>query len=200
MMNRCEENPVVLLVLNQERAQADLDAAALRCPGCAGQLRSWGFARSRSLRLSCGARTWLRPRRTRCASCAATHVLLPAQSPPRHAYAIDVVGQALLARATGHGYRTISADLNVPADTVRGWVRRATGRAEWLRVEGLTTAHECDSTLPAVDPAGAALADALVALGTAAAAVTRLLGPIGAPWQIIAMIARGQLIAPVRSG
>lgn len=86
---------------------------------------------------------------------------------------MDVVGQARLASATGHGCRTISADLNVPADTVRGCVRRATGRAEWLRGNGLTTARECDSMLPAVDPAGAALADALVALGTAAAAVTR---------------------------
>jgi hypothetical protein len=72
--------------------------------------------------------------------------------------------------------------------------RRVAARAR------LTTARECDSMLPAVDPAGAALADALVALGTAAAAVTRLLDPIAPPWQIIAMIARGQLIAPVRSG
>jgi hypothetical protein len=66
----------VLLVLNQEQAQADLDAEVLHCPGCGGQLRPWGFARSRSLRLPGGARTLLRPRRTRCASCTATHVLL----------------------------------------------------------------------------------------------------------------------------
>ena len=190
----------MLLVLNQEQAQSDLDAEVLHCLGCGGQLRPWGFARSRSLRLSGGARTLLRPRRTRCASCTGTHVLLPAQSPPRHVYAMDVVSQALLASAIGHGYRTISADLDVPADTVRYWVRRATGRAEWLRGQAVTMANACDPMLPAIEPAGSTLADALAALGTAAAALTRRLGPIAPPWQIIAMITRGQLIAPLRSG
>jgi hypothetical protein len=190
----------VIVVLDQARAQRDLAAAALRCPGCAGALRQWGFARARSLRLSCGARTSLRPRRVRCTSCAVTHVLLPAQAPARHAYAIDVIGQALLASARGQGHRAIGAELAVPADTVRGWIRRATGRAEWLRVQGTLRALECDPMLPAAVPAGSALADALSALGLAAAAVVRLLGPIAPPWHIIAMLGRGRLLAPFRSG
>jgi len=49
-------------------------------------------------------------------------------------------------------------------------------------------------------PAGSALADAVSALATAAAAMVRRLGPLAPPWQIIAMIARGQLLALVRSG
>lgn len=48
--------------------------------------------------------------------------------------------------------------------------------------------------------AGIGLADALSALGTAAAALTRRLGPIAPPWQLIAVITGGRLLAPLRSG
>ena len=85
-------------------------------------------------------------------------VLLPAIAPARHGYAIDVVGQVLLARARGRTHRTIGAELGIPADTVRGWIRRVTARAEWLRVQGTTMAHQVDSMLPATVPAGSALA------------------------------------------
>lgn len=125
MIDRCREKQRLIVVLHEAQAHRDLAAAALRCPGCAGPLRQWGFARTRSLRLSCGGRTSLRPRRARCTACAVTHVLLPAQAPARHAYAIDVVGQALLASARGQGHRVIGAQLAVPAGTVRGWIRRA---------------------------------------------------------------------------
>ena len=124
----------MILVLDQ--AQADLGGSELRCPDCSGQLRRWGFARTRSLRCSGGGRVTLRPRRVRCASCRVTHVLLPAPAPPHRAYTIDVVGQALLASACGQSHRTIGADLGVPADTVRDWIRRVRARAEWLRVQG----------------------------------------------------------------
>lgn len=86
----------------------------------------------------------------------------------------------------------------MPADTVRGWIRRATARAEWLRIQGTTRAYQCDPLLPAITTAGSPLADALCALGVAAAAVRRLLGPIAPPWQMIAVVARGQLLAPLR--
>src|ERR1019366_5001896 len=147
-MGRCEKEPAVILVLDQ--AQADLAGPELTCPHCPGRLRRWGFARTRSLRSSGGGRVWLRPRRVRCASCRVTHVLLPALAPPHRAYTIDLVGQALLASACGHSHRAIGADLGVPPDTVRDWIRR--------------------------------------------------LGPAASPWQIIAMIACGQLLAPVRGG
>ena len=188
----------MIVVLDPQRAQADLAAARLRCPGCTGPLRPWGFARARSLRSSCGAATSLRPRRARCSGCAATHVLLPASAPARHAHTIDLIGLALLASAHGSSPQTISAELAIPADTIRGWVRRATGRAEWLYTQGILAAHRSDPMLPASVPRRSALADALDALASAAAAVVRLLGPVGTPWQIIAMIAGGQLLAPLR--
>lgn len=190
----------MIVVLDQAQAHRDLAAATLRCAGCAGPLRQWGFARTRSLRLSCGGRTSLRPRRARCSACAVTHVLLPAQAPARHAYAIDVVGQALLASARGQGHRMIGAELAVPADTVRGWIRRANGRADWLREQGTVRGHEFDPMLPVAVPTGSALADALSALDLAAAAVVRMLGPIAPTWHIIAMLARGRLLAPRLSG
>ena len=54
--------------------------------------------------------------------------------------------------------------------------------------------------LAAIVPAGSALADAMSVLATAAAAMVRRRGPFSPPWQIIAMIARGQLLAPARTG
>jgi len=87
-----------------------------------------------------------------------THVLLPALAPARHGYVIDVVGHALLACAFGQSYRTIGADLGVPADTVRGWIRRVRARAEWLRVQGTISAHKFDPMLPVIVPTGSALA------------------------------------------
>lgn len=190
----------MIVVLDEARAQQDVAGATLRCPGCAGQLRRWGFAPTRSLHLARGARASLRPRRVRCASCAVTHVLLPAVAPARHAYAIEVVGQALLGSIAGQGHRRIGPELGVPADTVRGWVRRVNARAEWLRMQGTTWAHEFDPMLPVVVAAGSALADAVSVLATAAAAAVRLLGPIAPVWQIIAMIAGGQLLSPLRGG
>jgi hypothetical protein len=82
--------------------------------------------------------------------------------------------------------RTISAEFAVPADTIRGWVRRATGRAGWLYAQGITAGHSLDPMLPAAVPRRSALAEALDALAAAAAAAVRRLGPLGSPWQIIA--------------
>jgi transposase-like protein len=190
----------VIVVLDQAQAQRDLAAAALPCPSCGGQLRPWGFARVRSLRLSCGGRAWLRPQRARCRDCRQTQVLLPARAPLRHADAIEVVGAALLAHAAGQGLRTIATELDVPVDTVRRWLRRVTSRAEWLRQQGTIHAYQADPMLAPIVPSGTVLADALSALGTAAAAVVRRLGPIAPPWQLIASIAGGRLLAPLRSG
>jgi len=197
MLGRCREQLAVIAVLDEQQAHRDLAGSALRCPGCGGPLRRWGFAR---LRLRGGGRLQLRPRRARCPACKVTHVLLPAAVPARHGYTLEVVGPALLASAAGRSCRAIGAELDLPADTVRGWVRRATGRAERLRTLGTAAAHAYDPLLPPIEPTGgSALADALSALAVAAAAVVRLLGPIAPVWHLIAMLARGQLLAPLRS-
>src|ERR1035437_6372655 len=149
-MGRCEKEPAVILVSDQ--GQGDLGGPELTCPHCPGELRRWGFARTRSLRSSGGGRVWLRPRRVRCTSCRVTHVLLPALAPPHRAYTIDLVGQALLASAGGQSHRAIGADLGVPPDTVRDWIRRVRAHAEWLRVQGTIEAHMLDPEIPRSAP------------------------------------------------
>ena len=200
-MDGCGELYGVIVVLDEAWAQRELRASRLRCPGCSGRLRAWGFARARWLWQSGGARLLLRPRRARCCSCAVTQVLLPAVAPPRHAYTVDVVGQVLLGAAEGRSHRTIAARLGVPADTVRGWIRRADARAEWLRVEATTAAALFDPVLAPIEPTvcGSALAEAVEALGRAAAAARLRLAPTATAWQLIAVIARGRLLAPLRS-
>jgi hypothetical protein len=83
---------------------------------------------------------------------------------------------------------------------VRDWIRRVRARAEWLRVQDTIAAHASDPTLPVIVPAGTAPGDAMPALTTAASASVRRLGPTAPPWQMIAMIARGQVLTPVRGG
>lgn len=188
----------MLIVLDQKDAERDLAAASIACPSCtSGRLRPWGYARTRVLRCSRGVRRSVRPRRARCRDCAATHVLLPADVSPRHAETVEVVVTALLAHQAGAGHRTIAADLDVPVDTVRSWLRRATARAEWLRQRATVRAHQLDPLLPAIAPTGSTLGDALAALGVATAAWRRRLGMAASPWQIIGLIAGGRLLAPV---
>lgn len=188
----------MLIVLDPADAERDLATSSIACPSCAsGRLRPWGYARTRLLRGLRGARRSVRPRRARCGDCAATHVLLPADIPPRHADTVEVVAAALLAHHGGAGHRAIAADLDVPVDTVRSWLRRVTARAEWLRQRATVWACQRDPELPPIPPTGSALGDALAALGAAAAASIRRLGPIASPWQLLGLIAGGRLLAPL---
>ena len=110
----------------------ELRAGRLSCPLCEGRLRPWGWARQRLVRhLDQSER--LRPRRSRCAGCAVTHVLMPVVCLLRRVDAVAVIGAALLAKATGQGHRPIAARLGRPATTVRDWLRRFAARAEALR-------------------------------------------------------------------
>ena len=191
----------MIVVLDQAQAHRELDAGLLPCWRCSAPLRSWGYARPRSLRLSCGARVSLRPRRARCRSCATTDVLLPAFAPLRSAYSIEVVGQALVSSAQGRSHRTIAVDLGLPQDTVRGWIRKVSGRAEWLRTTATAAAHTFDAMFdpPLPTKTGSLLAEAIEALGAAAAAARRMFGPVATPWELLAVIAQGHLLAPLRS-
>jgi hypothetical protein len=114
---------------------------------------------------------------------------------------VESVGAALLAAASGRGHRPIAAALGLPPDTVRGWLRRARERAGWVRVLAMRRAVELDPTLGPVTPRRSPLADAVEALGLAVAAVTRRLGRLAAsPWQVIAALTGGRLLALLRSG
>lgn len=80
---------------------------------------------------------------------------------------------ALLAHRGGVGLRVIATDLDVPHDTVRSWLRRITGRAEWIQREATVWAHRFDREFPPITPTGSRLGDALEALGVAVAAHPR---------------------------
>lgn len=187
---------MVVMVTDPSVVDAELAASAIGCPSCSvGSLRPWGFARPRIVRGLRGTHHRIRPRRARCCSCAATQVLLPADLVPRHADTVQVVTTALLAAQAGRGHRAIAADLAVPADTVRRWLRRVTARAGWLSRQAVRWAHEFDPLQSAIQPTGSALADALCAIGHAVMAIRRL-GVAATPWQLIGRITGGQLLTP----
>ena len=180
------------------RVESRLVAGQLDCPGCPGVLRPWGWARPRGVHGIDGVR---RPRRARCGECLVTHVLLPVTVLLRRAYAADVIGAALLARAAGRGHRWIGVALTVPAATVRGWLRVMAGRLDATRVHLLQVAHRAGVDMVVPEALGCRWRDLLAALGAATAAVTGRFGPIGVlgpvtAWQVAAACSAGRLLAP----
>jgi Homeodomain-like domain len=179
--------------------EARLLMGGLACPSCAGVLRPWGHARWRSSRREEGS-VRHRPRRASCTGCAKTHVLLAAAWLSRRGDAVSVIGSALLAKAAGLGYRRIAALLGRPACTVRGWLRRFSARAEDVRVWFTRLLHRLDPQAGPLMPRGSVFADALEALGRAAAAGVRRLGP-RPPWEFASWATGGLLLGPpVKSG
>jgi hypothetical protein len=128
----------VIVVAEPDQAFSDLAAGLLSCPRCGGQLRPWAYAAARRVRLLDGSTRALRPRRARCVTCHTTQVLLPGWVLPRRADAAEVIGAALVAKASGHGWRRIAAQLARPPGTVRRWLRAARDRRhlQWLRCRG----------------------------------------------------------------
>ena len=95
---------------------------------------------------------------------------LPGRLLLRRADEAPVIGAALAVAARGRGHWRIAAELGVPQDTVRGWLRRAAGRAGQVR-EVFTKVVVAVSAGPVpLEPAGSPLADALVAIVAAVAA------------------------------
>src|SRR5215207_5730026 len=86
-------------IADPARAEIDLAASALACPGCTRPLHPWGHARTRTVRDHGYMVLALRPRRARCRTCRVTHVLLPAAVTLRRADTSAVIGSALLASA-----------------------------------------------------------------------------------------------------
>lgn len=175
--------------------EAALFAGRLVC-GCGSSLAPWGHGRGRWLRGPGGQRRWQRPRRGRCRACGATEVLLADWSLPRRRDTVEVIGAALLAHAQGEGHRRIAERLDVPEGTVRGWLRRARGIAERLRVLATVVAHDFDPELAPIGPTCSRMGDAVEALGTAAAAIRRRLGVGPSAWPTIVALTHGRLLAP----
>jgi hypothetical protein len=183
---------VLSVSVNPSVVEADLAAGRLRCPGCGGPLRAWGYARERSVRTLDGVRLF-RPRRASCAPCDATHVLLPACSVPRRRDGADVIGAALLSKAHGEGHRRIAARLGRPPGTVRGWLRAFTARAGAIEHCARRWASSIDITNPPGRDAGSPLANAVDALGVAARACRARLRMSGTPWELSVVLTGGLL-------
>jgi hypothetical protein len=67
--------------------------------------------------------------------------------------------------------------------------------AEPIRVVFTGLAHALDPDLPAAEPTGSGLADAVAAIGAAARAASLRLGP-RRPWRFAARVSGGRLLAP----
>ena len=65
-----------------------------------------------------------------------------------------MIGAAIEAKVAGEGHRPIARRLGVPADTVRGWLRRFAERAGRIRAHFTRWAVALDPELGAVLPAG----------------------------------------------
>lgn len=173
-----------------ERALA---AGALRCPACEGELRPWAHARPRRLRAPDGLVLVL-PRRSRCRGCDKTHVLLPVLLFLRRHDLAEVIGRALVDKGAGAGHRRIAAELRLPEETVRGWLRRFSLRASAIREHFTRLAHGLGADLTVVQPRGSPVTDALEAIGVAARAAAERFG--AAPiWHFVAGATCGRLLS-----
>ena len=177
-----------------------LAGGQLCCPGsgCCESLRPWGWARPRGVHGIVGP---LRPRRARCGACLVTHVLLPVTVLLRRAYAADVIGAAVEARAAGVGHRPVGQQLEVPASTVRGWLRRLGSRLEPARVVLLQVAVRAGVDVRVPAASGCRWRDLLAVLEAALVAVTGRFGAVGVlgpvtAWQVAVGVSGGRLLAP----
>jgi hypothetical protein len=177
--------------------EAELVAGRLCCPGCAGVLRPWGHARRRVLREATTQR-WLVPRRCRCQACMASHVLLPDICLQRRRDGVEVIGAALVAKAGGAGHRLIAARLGLPAETVRGWLRRFGAWASVIRTHFTRWAAALDPSMAPISPTGSALGDAVEAVAVAARAAAVSLG-LRPPWSLASALTAGALLANTNS-
>lgn len=190
---------MVTVEADQVRVESRLAAGQVGCPDCRGALRPWGWARPRGVH-GLGGEV-LRPRRARCPACLVTHVLLPVTVLLRRAYASEVIGAAVLARAGGSGHRSIARALGVPAETVRGWLRAMACRLESVRLYLLQVVRRAGVDQPLPKALGSPWRDLLAALGAATAAVTGRFGAVGVlgpvtAWQVAAACSAGRLLSP----
>jgi hypothetical protein len=179
-------------------AEELLGNGLLSCPGCGGRLGGWGHAVRRRVFTAGRIPVAVRPRRARCGSCGATHVLLPAWLLARRCDGAGVIGDVLARAARGQGFRSIAAVSGVPADTVRDRLRRfgsSAGRVRefFTRLAGVLAADPVP-----LDPAGGVLGDAVVAVAAAAAAAAGRWPALAvSAWELAAAVTMGSLLSPL---
>jgi hypothetical protein len=119
---------------------------------------------------------------------------LPEDTLARRRDAVEVIGAALTAKAAGSGHRSVAAELGREPSKVRRWFRRFASMAEEIRAHFTRWAHALDPVLGPVVPTGSAFADAVEAIGMAAMAAVRRLGP-RPPWPLASVMSGGGLLA-----
>ena len=188
---------VLTVEVDAARVEVRLAAGELGCPGCGGVLRPWGWARGRRVRRWSGS-VWLRPRRSRCAGCGVSHVLLPVFVLVRRADAVGVIGAALAAKAAGAGGGVGGGLGGGRGGRVGGWRRRSAGRAEAVRAAFtvVLVGVGVDPVVPAVT--GSPFGDAVAAVVAAAVSVRSRWPGIGElpVWTLAAAVSGGRLLAP----
>lgn len=177
--------------------ESRLSNRQIDCPVCPGVLGPWGWARRRRVH----GLASVRPRRARCVDCLVTHVLLPVTMLVRRGWAATIVWSALVLRGRGWGHRRIAVAVGVSADTVRGWLRRMTGRLEAVRAVFIAAAGAAGIDQPAAVGAGGPWRDMLAAVGAAMAAITARFGPAGLLGEVTATgvavaCSTGRLLSP----
>jgi hypothetical protein len=169
----------------------------LLCPGCGGRVGGWGHAVWRRVFMAGRIPVGVRPRRARCASCGVTHVLLPAWLLSRRCDGTAVIGDMLARAARGQGFRQIAAATGVPEDTVRDRLRRFRALSGRVREFFTWLAGMLAADPVPLEPAGSALADAVVAVAAAAvAAAGRWPALTVSGWELAATVTAGSLLSP----
>lgn len=181
--------------VDEAAVESALVGGLLACPvaGCGCRLRPWGWARKRVVR---GLVEKLRPRRSLCAGCRSTHVLLPASVLLRRGDAVVVIGAGLLVAAGGVGHRKVAEEVGRPESTVRGWMRRVGEVADRvLAVLGVAAAGFGTEFVPPA-PAAGRVGQVVEMLGALGRAVGRRLGGSRSPWRLASVVTNGCLLAP----
>lgn len=169
--------------------ESQLETGVLSCPSCSGVLGPWGWAQERTVGRAWAARR-VRPRRSRCRGCRATHVLLPALMLLRRADWVETIGRALDFRSRGWSHRRIARELGVARSTVRAWLSRFIEGAEVIRAHFTRWAIWLDPRRSRIAPSGSVLADAVGAVRAAAEAAQST-----TPWRFAAAATAGRLLS-----
>ncbi len=189
---------VTLIVSSDpEVSESELLDGRLSCPFCDGVLRPWGHTRCRTIRMRDGVKP-VRPRRSRCRDCSKTQVLLPDYLLVRRVDEAAVIGEALVQKAKGSGYRKIAKDICRPETTVRGWIRRFGEMLEILAEHFLSWALALDATLSEIAPVGSLFENALSAIGIAVRSLSIRFGP-SPKWSQMSLMCGGRLLSNTNS-
>jgi hypothetical protein len=109
---------------------------------------------------------------------------------------VETVGSALLAAVSGLSYQRVADLVDLPATTVRGWIRRAKANSATVLADATAAVCARDADPVPGKPTGSLLGDMLDAVGRALNATVTRLGPHPAPWQLATVITAAGILSP----